>query len=87
MFSTFSQKIIPFYEVMSKNMANQKLQMTIWRLVICWISKATCAQAHVLAFALTHIHTHTTYARPHARTHENADISSTYFYSTATIAS
>ena len=68
MFSTFFQKIVPFYEVMSKNMASQKLQKTIWRLVIYWISKATCAQAHVHAFALTHPHTPHMQERTHAHT-------------------
>ena len=38
-------------------------QMAIWRLVSCWISKTTCAQAHSSACASTHVGT-----RAHAHT-------------------
>ena len=43
---------------MSKNVAEpDTTQMTIWRRVVCWISKATRAEAHVHARAPTHKHT------------------------------
>jgi hypothetical protein len=46
-------------------MKSGRLKMTIWRPVLCWISKATCTQAHAHASApsatptQTHTHTHT----------------------------
>ena len=52
------------YEIMSKNVVQpDRTQMATWRLVACWISKATCAQAHASACAptptpLLHTHTH-----------------------------
>ena len=49
---------------MSKNvMEPEGPQMAIWRLVSCWISKTTCAQAHSSACASTHVGT-----RAHAHT-------------------
>ena len=52
----FPRKIVPFVrQIMSKNMVEpERLQMTIWLRVACWISKATRAQAHPSAHAPTH---------------------------------
>ena len=72
---TFSWKSC-LYEIMSKNMMEpERLQMTIWRRVVCWISKATCVhpQPHSHTEARTHTHIH-------ARA--RADIFNTYCFST-----
>ena len=46
---------------------SQKTQMEIWRLVSCWISKATRLQAHASVRTPTPTHACTrTYARPRA---------------------
>jgi predicted deacetylase len=46
------------YEIMSKNVVEpDTTQITIWRRVVCWISKATRAEAHAHARAPTHKHT------------------------------
>jgi hypothetical protein len=54
------------YEIMSKNMVEpERPQMTIWRLVACWISKVTRVQVNATqphARTLTHTH-----ARPHTQ--------------------
>ena len=47
-------------------METETLQITIWQLIVCWISKATRAQAHARARAPTHIHVLT---HPRARTY------------------
>jgi hypothetical protein len=45
---------------MSKNMVmSEKPQMPIWWHVTCWISKATCMQAHSHACIPTRAHAHT----------------------------
>jgi hypothetical protein len=70
------------YEIMSKNMVEPEiLQMTIWRHVACWISKATRTQAHARARASAHIH-----VRTHALTHTHR-ICNIYCFSTATMVS
>ena len=48
------------YEIMSKNLEKADgQQMTILRLVACWIIKATRVPAHVRARATPYTHTHT----------------------------
>jgi hypothetical protein len=47
-------------KIMSKNFVEpERTQMTIWRCVECWISKATRAQAHARIRAPTTTHTRT----------------------------
>jgi hypothetical protein len=47
-------KIVPFYEIMSKNMMEPERPHTgLWRRVACWISKATRAQEQASAPAPT----------------------------------
>jgi hypothetical protein len=56
-------------------MEPERLQMTLWRREVCWVSKATCAQAHSRARAPSlHPHTHAlthmlALTRARARTH------------------
>jgi hypothetical protein len=71
-FNLFSENRTVF-EIMSKNTVDPgRPEMTIWRRVACWLSKATRSQAHAHAPAptsshalahtralVTHIHTHT----------------------------
>jgi hypothetical protein len=67
MFNNFFQKIVPFYEIMLKNMVEPERPQTvsIWRIRVAgWISKATRAHAHA--------HSHTPgnpHAPPHTHTH------------------
>jgi hypothetical protein len=61
MFSNFSPENRTIHEIMSKVVVvPERLQMTTWQRVACWISKATGSQAHphVLAHACTHMHAH-----------------------------
>ena len=54
---------------MSKNVVEpERPQMTIWRRVACWISKATRAQAQASACAPTPTRTHSR-TRKHTHTH------------------
>jgi hypothetical protein len=47
---TFSSKNYAVYEILSKNVVEpERLQVTIWRRVACWIIKITYAQAHFRA--------------------------------------
>ena len=47
--------------------------MTIWRYLVCWISKATREQAHARALALTQIQKHARISpRARTRTHRHA---------------
>jgi hypothetical protein len=51
-------------EIMSKNLVEpERSQMTIWRLAVCWVIKATRTEGHVHVSAPptppSHIHTHT----------------------------
>ena len=63
-------QILASYEKMSKNMVErEKTQMTIWRRVALWISKATRVQTHVRVRTTTPTHTHArTTMRAHTRT-------------------
>jgi hypothetical protein len=70
-------------EIMTKNMLEpERPQMSIWRLVACWISRTTRAQertrdrasipthTYTHAHALTHVSIHThSLPRTHTRTH------------------
>ena len=54
MSNNFLSKFRAAYEIMSKNVVKpQRPQVTIWRLVACWISNVTHAKEH----ARTHMHT------------------------------
>jgi hypothetical protein len=59
MFSNFFFRVV--YEIMSKYMMEPERPRIIWRLRVArWINKATRAQAHASALALTnHARTHT----------------------------
>ena len=64
MFSNFLPENRAVYEIMSKVMAEpERPQMTIWRRVACWTSRATRAQAYARAREPTpkraRAHTHT----------------------------
>ena len=65
-----------FYEIMSKNLVEpERPQMAIWRRVAFWIYKATRAQVRAPIPTLN------------ACTRERIQISKTYCFSTATVAS
>jgi hypothetical protein len=79
----FLSKFPAANEIMSKNVVKpQRPQVTIWRLVACWISKVTRAKAHACGCA----HTPT---RTHARTHMHTltEICNTYCLSTTAVVS
>jgi hypothetical protein len=75
------------YDIMSKNLVElERPQMTIWRRVACWISKATLTQAHASAHLPTSI---PTLAGTHMQvpTHTHTEICKTYCFSMATVVS
>ena len=73
------------YEIMSKNMVEpERPQMTIWRRVACWSSKATCGQIHARACVPTHTQTHA-HVLIHTRARTYREICNIYCFSTATI--
>ena len=65
---TFFQKLCRLWDNVEKCGGTRDTAMTIWRHFACWISKATCAQAHACAHAPTHTYA-CTRARTHAHTH------------------
>ena len=75
-FSDFYPENRAVYEKMSKNLVEPERTQTIWRMrIACWVRKATRAQAHAIARALTPTHTRThasTRPHVHARTHTHA---------------
>ena len=59
MFNNFFSENRSVYEIMSKIVLEvEEPQMTIWKRVACWISKATRVQAHARALVPTHPHPH-----------------------------
>jgi hypothetical protein len=100
---TFFSENRAVYEIMSKNMVEpERPQMTIWRRVAYWISKATRTQTRVSVCALTpthertniHWHPHAlsfsfSLSRAHARTHSHTrtEICNSYYFSTETVVS
>jgi hypothetical protein len=61
----------------------ETLKLTIWRRVVCWISKATHAQAHASARAPrhTHTHTHTEIRNPYFFSHDdNSFVNAPQYY-------
>jgi hypothetical protein len=90
-YTFYSHHLFPessvIYEIMSTNMVeSERPQMTIWRRVVFWASKATRAQAHSRARAHTTTHTHT-HALTHARALLHTVIYKSYCFSTATMVS
>jgi hypothetical protein len=72
----FSLENRAVYEIIWKNMVEPRKPQTVWSMrVVCWISKATDAQAHARSHAppLTSIHTHTC-MHSHTRAHAHTDI-------------
>jgi hypothetical protein len=77
----FSSENRAVFEIMSKKVVEpERPQLTIWRRVAYWISKATRPQAHSCVCAptpthtRTHTHTHThTHLLTHIRTHAHTD--------------
>ena len=59
------------------------MQVAIWRLVACWISKATRAEAHASVRASTRMHLPMRLKR--ARTRTPREICNTYCFSSATM--
>jgi hypothetical protein len=58
MFNNFFPPNRALYEIMSKNVVEpERPQMTVWRLVACWIMKATRTETHVRPLSPTHTHT------------------------------
>ena len=77
MFSTFFSENRAIYEITSKNVVEpERLQVALWRRVVCWTSKATRASAR----ALTPTHSPT-------RAYMHIEICNTYCFLTATLVS
>ena len=81
MFNNFFPKIAPFFDKVEKYGGARGAinDVTMWRICLAWISKATCTHAHVQS---TRSGTYT-YVRTRTRTHRQ--ICNTYRFSTATI--
>ena len=83
---TFFRKLLTFMWLSKNVFEPESSQMTIWRSVSCWISKATHVQKHAHAHAPTPTHP-TTRARARKHAHTHTEIFNTYCCSQTTMVS